>query len=359
MSDSRGPGQRGLDWIASRVDRAVERMAISRGESARARSRAEGLGPRERATALRSLADHYHDERWLSSPELFFPGPTAASIETTRVRSLEGGEVRDLSWESGYAPFADEVAALHLREEANRRAHARAFVHTDRRRPAVLFLHGYLGGWHAMEERVWPLSWFYEKGFDAYLTVLPMHGARADGPRPKFPSSDPRLTIEGFRQAVHDLRSLVTHVLDEGAPAVGAIGMSLGGYTASLLATVEPRLSFVVPFVPLASIADFAAESERFNGVRSQRAEQHALLERVYRVVSPLSRPVLVPKEGRLVIGAHGDRITPPSHAKRLAAHFDSELVLFSGGHLLQVGRAEGFRAVGRMLGRLGLFERT
>jgi pimeloyl-ACP methyl ester carboxylesterase len=356
MSERRNPAKKGLDWIASRVDRAVERMAITRSSRSRS-SRAESLGPRERASALRALADRYHRDEYLTSPETFFPAPAAAEMEVTRVRSLPSGEVRDLSWDSGYVPFAEEVAELHLACAPNCRGHARAFVHTDRPRPSVIFVHGYLGGWHAMEERVWPLSWFYEKGFNAYLTVLPMHGARSDGPRPRFPSADPRLTIEGFRQAVHDMRTLVSHVLADGSPAVGAIGMSLGGYTSSLLATVEPRLSFIVPFVPLASIADFAAESDRFNGIRSQRAEQHALLEKVYAVVSPLSRPPLVPKDGRLVIGAHGDRITPPSHAKRLAEHFDAELVLFSGGHLLQVGRSEGFRAVGRMLGKLGLFE--
>lgn len=38
------------------------------------------------------------------------------------------------------------------------------------------------------------------------------------------------------------------------------MGMSLGGYSTSLLATVEPRLAFAVPIIPLASVADFALE---------------------------------------------------------------------------------------------------
>ena len=41
-------------------------------------------------------------------------------------------------------------------------------------------------------------------------------------------------------------------------------------------------------------------------------------------------------------------------HAERIADHFDAPLVVFSGGHLFQIGRSKGFRAVGRMLGELG-----
>jgi hypothetical protein len=44
-------------------------------------------------------------------------------------------------------------------------------------------------------------------------------------------------------------------------------------------------------------------------------------------------------------------------HARRLASHFNAPLELMTGGHLLQFGRADAFRAIGRMLGRLGLFE--
>jgi pimeloyl-ACP methyl ester carboxylesterase len=357
MSEERPARPRGLDWIASRVDHAARKLALSRSERSRRRSSSESLGPRERAEALSALVARYATPENLD-PARFFPTPEAPAITARLVRRRpRGGEVRDLAWESGYVPFADDVRERHLSFAANRTVHARAFVHGDRPRPTVLLVHGYLGGHHAMEERAWPLSWLEKKGLDAILTVLPLHAARGDGGRPKFPSSDPRLTIEGFRQAVHDLRSLVSHLEAEGAPAIGVMGMSLGGYTSALLATAEPRLSFSVPFIPLASIADFANDSDRFVGMASQRREQHELLERVFSVVSPLARPVLVKPEGRLVVGARGDRITPPKHAERLAAHFGSELVLFSGGHLLQVGRSEGFRAIGRMLGGLGLLD--
>ncbi len=47
----------------------------------------------------------------------------------------------------------------------------------------------------------------------------------------------------------------------------------------------------------------------------------------------------------------------PPTHARWLADHFGAPLTTFHGGHVLQFGRAHGFRAAAKMLGRLGLLE--
>ena len=348
----------GLTRFAAGFDRAAHWAALSRSERSRRRSQAESLGPRERAEALRNLRDRYKRPELLATPELFFPAPRAPLAKETAVRAFgRAGEVVDLKWDSGYALFAEDVAERYLRHEANRTVVARLVRHRDRPRPAVVLVHGYLGGNFALEERAWPLGWLFEAGLDVALAVLPMHGPRASGGRPRFPSSDPRVTNEGFRQAVHDLRGLVCHLRARGAPAVGMMGMSLGGYTTALVATVEPDLAFAVPFIPLASIADFAREGGRYVGTVSQQAEQHRLLEEVHAVVSPLSRPPLVPPAGRLVVAGEADRITPADHARRIAEHFEAPLETFPGGHLLQFGRARGFRAVGRMLGGLGLLE--
>jgi len=354
---SEGPPGR-WDWLAAGVDRAAHGFALSRSRRSRRRSRAESLGPAERAAALTSLRERYGHRLFIDEPESFFPTPAAPEVRGARVRGLRGGgQVTDLSWPSNYRPFASDVAERYSAFERNGTVVARLFQRGDRPRPAVILIHGYLGGHHAIEERTWPIPWFLRRGLDAALFVLPLHASRSDGGRPKFPSSDPRLTIEGFRQAVHDLRALIGHLRAAGAPDVGVIGMSLGAYTCALLATVEARLSFAVPFVPLASIADFAAEGERFVGTPAEREQQHRLLDAVFEVVSPLARPPLVPPAGRLVVAGRSDRITPAGHARRLAAHFEAPLTFFPGGHLIQLGRSEGFRAVGRMLGALDLLE--
>lgn len=345
--------------VAASFDQALRSLALSRSARSRARSRSESLGPAAREQALADLASRYADPRFYSDPDTFFPPPELPAARQIAVRSFgRQGEVFDLSWGSDYAPFEPAVAGRYLAAERNRVAHARLFAHRGGPRPTVILIHGYLGGTHAMEERAWPIAWFFGRGLDVALAVLPFHGLRGERrKRPPFPGSDPRVTIEGFRQAMGDLRALVTWLEVRGAPSVGVMGMSLGGYTTALLATVDARLSFAVPFIPLASIADFAQEGGRLVGTPAEQRRQHDLLEAAYAVVSPLSRPVRVPSAGRLVVAGRADRITPLSHAERIAAHFEAPLEVFPGGHLLQLGRRRSFRAVGRMLGELGLLE--
>jgi hypothetical protein len=135
-----------------------------------------------------------------------------------------------------------------------------------------------------------------------------------------------------------------------GHPAVGLLGMSLGGYTAALAATVDAGFDFLVPIVPLASLPDFAREHGDLPEAPEPRALEHELLERVYRHVSPVDRAPLIESERVLVIGARADRITPFSHARRLAAHFRAPLVAWHGGHLWQLGRGRAFERLGELL---------
>jgi pimeloyl-ACP methyl ester carboxylesterase len=226
----------------------------------------------------------------------------------------------------------------------------------------AILIHGYLAGRYELEQRVWPIEWFDRIGFDVALFVLPFHAVRGapgrTGKAPPFPGSDPRMSNEGFRQAMGDLSDLLHWFRGREHRAVGVMGMSLGGYTASLFATVEPLLAFAVPIIPLASLADFAREQGRLGDNPHETELQHRALERVHRVVSPLHRKPLVEPESVLVVGARADRITPVDHARRLAHHFGAPLESWHGGHLLQFGRGEKFKRIGRMLDGLGLTTR-
>lgn len=342
---------------AAGFDVAFAALVLGRSKGSRMASPAESLGHDERMQALAKIAQVYDRPDFYVHPSPFFPDPPAACFTERRVREYgRGGEVVDLTWQSGYACFLPELSARYEEHPANATAAARLFLHRECGHPAAVLIHGYMGGRWSLEERAWPLRTMFERGLDIALVALPFHGVRARSRgRPLFPSSDPRLTIEGFRQAVSDLRTLVSYLESRGSPSVGVMGMSLGGYTAALLATLDPRLAFAVPMIPLASIADFARDGGRLVGTPEQQALQHAALERVHRVVSPLARPSQLSSERVLIVAGEGDRITPMAHARRLAAHFGAPLEVFYGGHILQAGRASAFRAVGRMLRRLGL----
>jgi pimeloyl-ACP methyl ester carboxylesterase len=260
-----------------------------------------------------------------------------------------------LSWASDYRPFLPALAERYARGHENRAAGVRLLT-AGPERPVAILIHGYMAGSYQMEQRVWPLSRFLRSGYDVALFTLPFHGVRANAARrgaPEFPGSDPRFSLEGFRQVIADLRNFVGWLRARGNPEIGVLGMSLGGYTAALFATVEASLSFCVPVIPLASLADFVREQGELSSVPEVAAREHALLERIYRVVSPLDRSPRIEPCRTLVVAGKADRITPVTHARKLAAHFGSPLVSWHGGHLLQLGRNAAFRRVESLLREL------
>ncbi len=347
-----------LNQAGGRFDQLAGAAIFYRSPGSLARSRTEGLGPKGRIAALDQIARVYDRPEHDDPDGAFFaqPGPMDPSVAP--VRSIPGGSVADWRWPSPFVPHDQDIAGRYLDQIENRTAAARVFLHGDRPRPTAILLHGYRAGQWSFEERAWPIEWLFDKGMDVALPVFPFHAVRGrKRGAPLAPGSDPRMTNEGFRQAVLDTRTLVHHLLARGAPSVGLMGMSLGGYTAALIATIEARLHFAVPMIPLASLAESARNTGRFVGSPEEQRLQYEGLDAVHRVVSPLARPPRIDRDRLLVLGAEADRITPIAHAQKLADHFGAPLEVFAGGHILQFGRADAFRAAGKLLGRLGVFE--
>lgn len=281
-------------------------------------------------------------------PETYFDPPQPIRpVETPSIR----GMASDLSWPSNHRVECDAVRAAYTSAVENRHAAVRLFVRR-KRRPIAVLVHGYMGGAFPLETRIWPLRWLDSLGFDSALFTLPFHGARAPGTdqSPLFPQSDIRFTAEGFRQSVTDLRELVAWLRERGHPEVGLMGMSLGGYVTSLTATLDPTLAFLVPIVPLACLADFARDQGRMPRGSRQALSYEQTLKRAYRLTSPLARAPRIASNRVLVVAGKADRITPPTHARMLATHFSAPLEAWSGGHLLQFGRARSLERVGSFL---------
>lgn len=342
---------------ASGIDRVLVTALLGSGRLARARKGPESLGHQARMDALANIVNVYaHD-----AGDDFFPSASPVLVHKDQVRGLpRAGQVVDVTWPSVFQPYCADIREDYIARLPNQTAAARLFLHADTvakgnaKRPAVVLLHGYRCGQFPLEERIWPVRWLYQRGLDVALFVLPFHARRSDARGP-FPASDPRVTIEGFRQAVLDMRTIGWILKEYGASSVGVMGMSLGGYTASLYATLQDELSFAVPMIPMASIADVARQNDRLVGTPEEKHAQHQALEAVHRVVSPFGRAPRIAGDRVLVLGAEGDRITPIDHAERLANHFDARLCVMRGGHFMQIGRADAFREVGRMLKGLGL----
>jgi dienelactone hydrolase len=339
-----------LARAAAQVDVAVVRLA---------QTLAGGARPAAREARVASLEATARDYAAIGPERLFAAPPPLAGMREERVRRL-GGEVVDLSWESGYVPRSDEVREKYLSYAENRIARARLLRHGSPR-PALICLHGYRAGMHAFEEIAWRARRLHRLGLDVALLTLPFHALRAPRgrrPAPVWPSNNTALTIEGFGQALWDLRALLGWLHARGAPFVGLFGMSLGGYTAALACTVEPRIDCGVLYIPLGDLTSVAVEHEALRGTTVPMYLSDAARSAV-EIVRPLSRPPLVARDRMLVVAAEADRITPVStHAQKLAAHFGAPLVRFPGSHLVQLGRSAGFSAIEGMLARLGAIQR-
>lgn len=337
-----GFGRKMVGLAARTLDRAVVTAVHLRGT--RRQASREGFTDDKKLEVLLRAAEAYAPALE-GHADAFFVRPDAVRVTTERVKSLRGrlddraAGTFELAWSSDVPAWLPTMRdPLRARRE-NLTGRARLY-RGGHGRPVVICIHGYLGGSYAIEELKFPREFFFQNGIDVALPVLPHHaarGARGNGP-PPFPSVDPALTNEGFRQAIYDLRVLVAHLRAEGAPWVGVVGTSLGGHTATLLATLEDELAFVVPVVPLASVADFARDhGELGHGADSVRLFE--AFERANAVVSPYTRASRVPAARTFVIGAEGDAITGVAHAERIARHLDTTVSIAAGGHLLQLWR--------------------
>jgi pimeloyl-ACP methyl ester carboxylesterase len=344
-------GSRLIARAAAGLDRAVT-LAVRAGSPGPENDEVP-LGHEARVRLLTELVERYAA---LDTTQ-YFPEPRAVDPAVTPGGNLRGMTRFELGWPSVEPTFLPEMSERYGRVVENRLAAGRLLTR-GRGRPVVILVHGYLMGRLALEERIWPITALDARGLDSAFTVLPFHGRRADprrAGRPEFPGRDPRMANEGFRQAVTDLRELAAYLRQRGHSAVGAMGMSLGGYTVALAATVEPALDFVVPVIPLASLADFAREQGDLPEAPETSALEHRLHEAAHALVSPVHRAPLVAPERLLVLGAKADRITPLSHARRLATHLRAPLATLPGSHLLHLGRASGFERVFELLAKLGV----
>jgi pimeloyl-ACP methyl ester carboxylesterase len=343
--------RRVLGSAAAAVDRAAT-VAVQARNARRTASIPPALGVEQRVTLLRGFAALYPESL---ADDFFLPVRRISPLARSAPNEFGVAQALDMSWSSDYQPFIPDLRERYARTMQNHSAAVR-LLGAEEKRPVAVLIHGYMTGHYHVEQRLWPVRRFLRSGYDVAFFTLPFHGVRANPRRrgaPEFPSSDPRFSNEGFRQAIADLRDFVHWLKGQGHPEVGVMGMSLGGYTATLLATVEAELSFCIPVIPLASLADFAREQGELSSPPAAEAEEHALLERIYRAVSPLERAPRIAPARTLVVAGKADRITPVAHARKLSAHLGAPLVSWHGGHLLQLGRDACFRRVEALLREL------
>jgi len=307
---------------------------------------------------MRSEFEYYKNTKFVVRPSTFFhPPKELPKICLSEPFPLSRGEIVDLLFQSNfmprYKPFVGEFASFR----ENQKVHARMWRHPEGESLGTIIA---VHGWFMGDQRVSALTmvpgFFFRLGLNVILYELPYHGRRApEGPGAGslFPSAHVARTNEGFAQAIYELRSLAAWVKSETGNVPGTIGMSLGGYTAALWASLD-KLAFVIPVVPLVSIADIArklAEDAKEGPDGTKMIDlgsiDQAELEAIYAVHCPLSYQPKVPLDRRMIIAGLGDPIIPSSQPQKLWEHWDKPRIhWFQGGHIGQIVESDALKQV-------------
>jgi hypothetical protein len=267
--------------------------------------------------------------------------PPLLESPTLRPGRTRKVDYEHLSFDSDYEPHAGEPGRDRwLGYNANRRAHAWVLRHADGPRPWLVCIHGYQMGLPLYDMLAFPPEYFHERlGLNLLLPVLPLHGPRRIGRRSGdgFIGAEVMDTVHAEAQAMWDIRRLLTWVRAQGDAGVGVLGLSLGGYNASLLASVADDLRCVIAGIPL---ADFARAMFRHApALHLQDAQAIGIDEdrtrEVLRVVSPLALEPRIPFEHRSIFAAVADRLVPADQPRDLWRHWgEPRIAWYPGGHL-------------------------
>jgi len=299
----------------------------------------------ERAGRDIEAAHQMWSERgWLDDPESYHRDPDVPmGCMVTRRRALNVN-YEHLTFPSGYEPHAGEPCRERwLSYEANRTAHAWLVRAREPGRPWLVCVHGWgMGSSPLMDLRAFRARRLaHELGLNLLLPVLPLHGARAkhgahggEG----FMTIDLIDAVHGFAQAAWDIRSAIRWIrFHEPEAHVGIYGLSLGGYTSALTASLEDDLACVIAGIPATDLVDLYRRHSPLK-VRRKALESGALGPEavdVHRVVSPLVLSPKPPRDRRFLFAGIGDRMSTSRQARRLWEHWEQpRMAWYSGGHV-------------------------
>ncbi len=328
-----------------------------------------GYNPVELRRALRD-AHFYAGMAESGDPKHFFvTPPSGVTVRAEKGRWLPRFEPLDgtceaLSFDSPFEPVNPSQRKRYLRHRRNRVAHARMLRHRDGPRPTIVAIHGFTADWYLINEWFFALPWFYRMGCDIVLFTLPFHGPRQTRFSPfsghGYFAGGPSRMNEAVAQSVFDFRILLEWLQRErGVEQVGVTGLSLGGFTSAMLASVEDRLSFAIPNVPVVSFADLVLEWQPIGWMlRAALATMGLDLSDARRLVAvscPLSYAPALEPDRLMIVSGVGDRLAPPKHSRVLWDHWNRcRIHWFPGSHIIHMDRGAYLVEMARFMVGLG-----
>jgi len=294
------------------------------------------------AEEVAEATDLFEQRGWFESPARYHRTPShprSCAVVSVRSRFVD---YQHLSFESGYEPYVEEPGRERwLSYEANRTAHAWLLEHEGAPRPWLVCIPGYRMGNPIVDFAGFSARWLHNTlGLNIAIPVLPLHGPRQKGLRggDGYITGDFMDTLHAQTQSVWDVRRLLAWLREEKNPQkVGVHGVSLGGYTVSLLASVEKKIDCVIAGIPASDLLELIRATApsfllRAAGKMGLELEN---VERLFEVISPLKIPAALPHEKRFLYAGLADRLATPDHALSLYHHWNRpRTVWYQGSHV-------------------------
>lgn len=290
---------------------------------------------------IHDAVDFYSEGGWLDKPQSYFTAPPAPSKVSIRSFTNRGRTHERITFDSDYEPHPGEPGAQRwMSYTGNRRDYALMLRHRERgeSRPWLVCVHGTEMGRAELDLtlfRAWHLH--EDLGLNVILPVLPMHGPRARG-LPKgavFPGENVMDDVHGTAQSVWDVRRMIAWIRSEQPDArIGLNSISLGGYIAALVASLDDDLTCAILGVPPSNLVELLG---RHSGLSKDdpRRKTLELAKPIGQMVSPLSMEPKVPPKGRFIYAGVADRIVHPrQQVIQLWQHWGRpDIGWYRGGH--------------------------
>jgi pimeloyl-ACP methyl ester carboxylesterase len=294
--------------------------------------------------------DFYDRQGWLANPKGYHRDPPPAAEVEIRKGSAWSGPRRlrfqGLRFESGWEPHPGEPGRERwLAHPVNGTAHAYVLEHPEPR-PWLVCVHGFGMGSPMVNFSAFQSVLLHRRlGLNVIFPVLPLHGPRGVG---RFSGSevfnpDYMRMVHLFAQAAWDVRRVISWVRARGAEQVGLYGISLGGYVAALVASLEDGLDCAIAGIPAVDFPNLARDNEPWVMRRydDEFDLDWRLIRAISHVVSPLAFTPRVPREKCFIYAGIADRVVRPDQPRALWRHWGyPEIHWFSGGHVLGIFNA-------------------
>lgn len=200
-------------------------------------------------------------------------------------------------------------------------------------RPSVILLHG----WNASLQYQWQFPYWSQllarAGVNAFRFELPHHMSRTPvepGTIRNFLSGNLLHVVRTTHQALADLRALALWLRAEGSPAVGAWGVSLGGWLTGLAAAHQPEIETSVLLTPVVRMERAVKELAFFDPIR----ESIAGLEPRFEALNLVSHPAPPRQKKTLIVASELDLFAPCATIDELEQAWRPEVWRVGHGHI-------------------------